>query len=347
MARSEARIYTEIWNDPDFLAMSEGSRMLFFFLISQSDLAHDGVIALRARRWSRTLNLTVAQVRERLAELEAARFVVVDEDSEELLIRSFIRRDKVYRQPNVLRAAADHLGLVESPKIRATIAVELRRVRPTEGISKDSVAIIDAMLSAIGEPLAEGIGNPSPDPSATPTPNPSGNPSGIPTPDLPGERGVVTAVSRDSPFPVPLSPDPVEPAPPAPREARETKRATRLPDDFAVTDEMKAWFAEHCPGVDGPGQTEKFIDYWRAKPGKDGTKLDWTATWRNWMRTAAERTGNGAPGRTGSAVATRNGGHHANPPASPAAQRYAEGMALADRLDAQAAGLIHPPGAPR
>lgn len=33
----------------------------------------------------------------------------------------------------------------------------------------------------------------------------------------------------------------------------------------------------------------KFIDYWLAKSGRDGTKLDWDATWRNWMRNAAER----------------------------------------------------------
>jgi len=52
---------------------------------------------------------------------------------------------------------------------------------------------------------------------------------------------------------------------------------------------MVAWFREHCPHVDGKSETEKFRDYWRAKPGKDGRKLDWPATWRNWMRTAEDR----------------------------------------------------------
>ncbi len=28
----------------------------------------------------------------------------------------------------------------------------------------------------------------------------------------------------------------------------------------------------------------QFADYWKAKPGKDGCKLDWVATWRNWCR---------------------------------------------------------------
>lgn len=34
---------------------------------------------------------------------------------------------------------------------------------------------------------------------------------------------------------------------------------------------------------------EKFRDYWTAKAGKDGAKLDWRATWRNWVREEAER----------------------------------------------------------
>jgi hypothetical protein len=31
---------------------------------------------------------------------------------------------------------------------------------------------------------------------------------------------------------------------------------------------------------------EQFKDYWCAKPGKDATKLDWSATFRNWVRRA-------------------------------------------------------------
>ena len=29
---------------------------------------------------------------------------------------------------------------------------------------------------------------------------------------------------------------------------------------------------------------DQFKDFWCAKPGKDGVKLDWAATWRNWVR---------------------------------------------------------------
>lgn len=36
---------------------------------------------------------------------------------------------------------------------------------------------------------------------------------------------------------------------------------------------------------------EKFRNYWLAKPGAAGTKLDWAATWRNWSISEAERLG--------------------------------------------------------
>jgi hypothetical protein len=64
---------------------------------------------------------------------------------------------------------------------------------------------------------------------------------------------------------------------------------TRIPDPFIVDEAMRDWAvdrgytAEWCMQ-----QTERFINYWTAKPGKDGTKSDWRATWRNWILKAAD-----------------------------------------------------------
>lgn len=67
------------------------------------------------------------------------------------------------------------------------------------------------------------------------------------------------------------------------------KRATRIPDNFVVDADMAAWARERCPLVDGRTSTERFINYWSAKSGKDATKLDWPATWRNWLLNDQER----------------------------------------------------------
>ena len=58
---------------------------------------------------------------------------------------------------------------------------------------------------------------------------------------------------------------------------------------------MVAWARANCPNVDGQRETMKFINYWQAKAGRDGVKLDWPATWRNWMMNAAERAPQGKP----------------------------------------------------
>jgi len=77
--------------------------------------------------------------------------------------------------------------------------------------------------------------------------------------------------------------------PSLPRTSADKKRGTRIPDDFTVTPEMAAWAREHVPQLAGKGETEKFIDYWRAASGRNAVKRDWVAAWRNWMRNAAER----------------------------------------------------------
>jgi hypothetical protein len=64
------------------------------------------------------------------------------------------------------------------------------------------------------------------------------------------------------------------------------KRASRLNEDFTITPEMRLWASSKAPDADLITETEKFINYWIAKSGKDATKLDWAATWRNWILNA-------------------------------------------------------------
>jgi hypothetical protein len=204
MARSEARLAVSIWSDPDFLALRPGAQRMFMFLLSQPDLAHDGVIALRERRWSKAAaGLTAAQVADDLDELERARFIVVDADAEELLIRSFIRRDKGYRQPNVLRAAAEHLKVVTSRTILRELAAELERIGSSGDCPPGAAGLLAEMRATIRKAVPaddEGSGKGTENPSRKGTANP--------TSGALGERGVSTTVTTDSPFPVPRIPHP-------------------------------------------------------------------------------------------------------------------------------------------
>jgi hypothetical protein len=64
--------------------------------------------------------------------------------------------------------------------------------------------------------------------------------------------------------------------------------ATRIPENFEVTDAMRDWAAKETPSVDVELQTANFRDYWASK-AKDATKLDWVAAWRTWMRNDEDR----------------------------------------------------------
>lgn len=101
------------------------------------------------------------------------------------------------------------------------------------------------------------------------------------------ERPVVydrqTTLEPPTPTPVESGSDSAS-AKPAPR-----KRGTRIPDDFHINESMTDWGRSEFPEFRGAAaETAKFIDYWRALPGQKGVKLDWEATWRNWIRRAAE-----------------------------------------------------------
>ena len=63
---------------------------------------------------------------------------------------------------------------------------------------------------------------------------------------------------------------------------------TRLPDGWCPPADVIAQMRADHPQVDLRAEHAKFVDYWRAKAGKDATKRDWAATWRNWIRRAAE-----------------------------------------------------------
>lgn len=102
----------------------------------------------------------------------------------------------------------------------------------------------------------------------------------------------------------PTQPNPTQPNPTqrerAPSGARQPKgdsgkaaggakqtRGSRIPDGFPDAGALE-WARSECPGVDAEREAAKFRDHWLAASGARGVKLDWLATWRNWVRRADE-----------------------------------------------------------
>ena len=83
-------------------------------------------------------------------------------------------------------------------------------------------------------------------------------------------------------------------APPAP--PTKSRRATRLATDWTLPDAYRAFCVEVRPDLNPDAVAESFRDHWIAKAGKDATKTDWLAAWRNWVR--RERAGSTAGNAT-------------------------------------------------
>lgn len=67
-------------------------------------------------------------------------------------------------------------------------------------------------------------------------------------------------------------------------ERVETRRGSRLPPDWRMSPDQEAYCRENRPDLSPVKTAERFRDYWVSKAGKDAVKLDWDATWRNWVR---------------------------------------------------------------
>lgn len=118
---------------------------------------------------------------------------------------------------------------------------------------------------------------------------------------------VTNQVRNPAPDPTrPVSTSPSGEVPPpslrsgeARKRAAPAKKASRIPDDFAVTAEMIQWARENTPNV-GRAETELFIDYWK-QATRNAEKRDWKSAWQVWMRKEQkrinERPGTPAAGR--------------------------------------------------
>lgn len=313
MSRNHAVVQFAIWRDPEYRSLPVEAQWAYLMLLSQPHVSQAGTLPLMPGKWAKGCDgMTAATVTTALEALEAARFVFFDEDTEEALIRSFIRNDGVLRQPNVLKSAIKSALLLESDKLRAVMCFELRRI--TGEVSRPD--IVDLLASAIVElePSQASVTllEPSPKGSGTlSTPEGFANPSRTPL-EGHGEgegEGEVNKVTTYQLSPsvgaTPRAATEIEPVleiavdEPAPK-AKAT-RGTRIPEDFMPREATIAAIRADFPAITSQDLElahASFRDYWTAASGANASKRDWDAAWRVWMRKEFKRSRPGASGPT-------------------------------------------------
>lgn len=82
---------------------------------------------------------------------------------------------------------------------------------------------------------------------------------------------------------IPSTPPQEATSPPA-GNTEKAKRGTRLPENWKLPKSWGEWALEtfRVNETQVRAEAERFKNHWLAKAGKDATKIDWQATWRNW-----------------------------------------------------------------
>jgi hypothetical protein len=136
------QVRTDIWSDPGFLALAHGPQWMYLALTTQPAISMCGVLIMRERYWATlAADLGAGEQREWLGALAAARLIVLDESTDELLVRTKIRREPVpaVSSPKLVKPLTRACQAVTSGPLRGALAEELRLCQQ-EGLVHASIA---------------------------------------------------------------------------------------------------------------------------------------------------------------------------------------------------------------
>lgn len=129
MARKHARVYLSIWDDPDFLNLRVAEQHIYLMLMSNSGLSRCGVVDYIPSRFEHlAADLTPAKFKAATGGLLRSRFLVLDEHTQELLVRTYVRHDGVFDRENMGKAVGTAFESIVSGEIRTAIGDELARL---------------------------------------------------------------------------------------------------------------------------------------------------------------------------------------------------------------------------
>ena len=261
MAREHANIRLDMWGDEDWRALSRDAQWLYELLLTHPDTNRAGVSDWRPGRLARmAAGTTPDDVRRMGAELAARHFVVIDEQTEEVLIRSYVKYDGVLKQPNLTVTMANDWTAIASSRLRAVVAFEVQKLREArpELPGWKSERHLETLLSASTLNIKA---DPSVDPSGDPSVDPSGKGEADPSVGGPPTSTTTSTTTNAS------------------HSGEARRRETALPKDWAPT-------AEHIKrakdiGVNVIDEAENFRLHAETH---DRRAANWNGAFTTWLK---------------------------------------------------------------
>jgi hypothetical protein len=267
MARDRASIRLDMWADQDWREVSEGAQHLYMLLMSHPTLSYAGVADWKPGRIAAmTHGKSVEAVIADAHELRAKFFILTDLESEEVLVRSFIKHDGILKQPKLTVSMTNAYAAVASKEIREVIAFEIQKLHDRQPeLNAWNVKQVETLLRAKGSDIRDlPLGfTPAFTPPVTPvvTPN-DGQAQGLPT-------ATSTATATASPQ----------------GESEAPLRETRIPADWAPT--ASHFQTAKTLGVDIVAQADAFRLHAETH---DRHAARWNSAFTTWLKKSKPST---------------------------------------------------------
>ncbi|HEU5223461.1 MAG TPA: hypothetical protein VFU07_07245 [Candidatus Lumbricidophila sp.] len=130
MPKEYGQLRHDIWSDDDWLNLTVPAQHLYMTLLSDPTLNYCGVADWRIGKLAqRAAENRVVDTFLAAGELSHAHFLVIDEETEEVLIRSYLRHDPLLKNPRLAVTMSKEYGVIGSRKIRAALVYELGRLK--------------------------------------------------------------------------------------------------------------------------------------------------------------------------------------------------------------------------
>lgn len=173
--KDHARINLDIWGDDDWLDLTPPAQHLYFVLWTSPQLSycgtgdwHPGKIAAKAKGWTPT-DVDIAA-----AELSAELFLVIDTDTDEFILRSWMKHDGLWRTPNMAVSMAMARAELASRSLRGVVVHEVAKIKARD--PKSSSWDRDAVVKMLSQTAVDPASLPRYNPACNPPPNGGGNP---------------------------------------------------------------------------------------------------------------------------------------------------------------------------
>lgn len=173
MARDRANIRVDMLSNTDYRTLGLSAQHLYKLLMIHPTLTYAGVADWRPGRIAKiTRGVTADDIREAARELQAGFYVYVDDETEEVFIRSFIRHDGLLTRYRLPIAMANAYADISSPEIRRYFVHELQRLYAEEpsmkcweeprvmGLLKEPSEDMKAMHNGDAQPIVYAVGYP-------------------------------------------------------------------------------------------------------------------------------------------------------------------------------------------